>query len=61
MPWDRVGAKGRMKSGRVDFVVEDVHQVTERSFAALRMTGPLSDPNSTQEGWLFSWWETGVR
>jgi hypothetical protein len=24
---------------RVDFVVEDEHQVTERSFATLRMTG----------------------
>ena len=27
-----------MTGGRVDFVVKDEHQVTERSFAALRMT-----------------------
>src|SRR5438045_7904951 len=28
-----------MGDGRIDFVVADVHQVTERSFATLRMTG----------------------
>ena len=29
----------RMTGRRVDFVVEEEHEVTERSFAALRMTG----------------------
>ena len=38
MNCEQMGVKGRVKGEMVDFVVEDVHQVTERSFAALRMT-----------------------
>jgi len=58
---ERVEAWETVTGRRVVFVAGDGRQVKQRSFAALRMTGPLSDPNSTQEGGLFSWWETGVR
>src|SRR2546430_4401699 len=38
----------RMTGRKVDFVVEEKHEVTERSFAALRMTTPSCHPERSE-------------